>query len=127
MQLLIHDNLQLEDVQERFSDCFPRLKIEFYEESPSKRLLGVDNRIDPDTYIGEIRRQHYSGIFEIKSWYTVGEVEQGFMAMFGLNVQVFHNENDTWVLTKNSRTLREQVDRIQKINALNQKRREPSV
>ena len=127
MQLLIHDNLQLEDVQERFSDCFPGLKIEFYEESPCKRLPGVDNRIDPDTYIGEIRRQHYSGIFEIKSWYTVDEVEQGFMAVFGLNVHVFHKENDTWVLTKNSRTLREQVNRIQKINAPNQKRREPSV
>lgn len=114
MQLLIHDNLQLEEVQERFSDCFPGLKIEFYEESGSKRLPAVEIVADPYTYIGDIRRQHQSGIFEIKSWQTVDTVEKEFLASYGLVVQIFHRENKGWVLTNNSRTLKEQVASVQR-------------
>ena len=117
MQLLIHDNLQLADVQDRFSDCFPGLKIEFFEDSRSKRLPASDDIISSDTYIGEIRKQHYSGIFEIKSWNTVDKIEKGFQDMFGLNVQIFHRDNSTWVLTNNNRTLRDQVIILQKIKA----------
>ena len=97
MLIEIDDSKTISDLQDRFSLCFPYLKIEFYntphhwqEPSAGKHLL------DPATRIGDIRRKHAPGILEIKSWYRTGQVEQLFKKLFGLNAQVFRLENNHW-------------------------------
>jgi hypothetical protein len=113
MILQIHDNLQVSDVQERFSKCFPYLKIEFYtrahhigDETPEKFMVDRNKRI------GEIRRNKNAGCLEIKSWFTVSRIEKDFKELFGLNVQVFRSENDEWVQTSktDNRSLLQQTE-----------------
>jgi hypothetical protein len=103
MILHIDDNKTIADLQDKFEQCFPGLKIEFYskahnwkEATPSKYML--DNEIR----IGDIIKANSSNIFEIKSWFQTGKVEQDFRELFGLNVQVFRVKNDKWIQTTKS-------------------------
>ena len=66
------------------------------EESPEKYLLS------PEKSLGEIRRNQHAGCLELKSWYTVARVEKDFRELFGLNVQVFRNENGGWIQTSDT-------------------------
>lgn len=99
MVLNIHDNLLVEDLQECFSNSFPNLKIEFYKKSHYWKKESSGDCIDPKTRIGEIRKKHDPGTLEIKASHTAGEVERNFKNLFGLNVQVFRNENGDWIQT----------------------------
>ena len=111
MLVHIHDNLMLSDLQERFSKCFPSLKIEFYDNPNSLKGSSKQHTwISPSKNVGQVRRNHSEGALEIKSWYTVGRVEKEFSDKFGLNVQVFREENGGWVQTGKTDkfTLREQ-------------------
>src|SRR5215213_5280182 len=105
MILTIYDNLLVEDLQERFSECFPNLKIEFYKTSHHwKRESSDKDCIEPKTTIGAIRRKHNPGTLEIKSSHTAAEVERNFKNLFDLNVQVFRNENGDWIQTTTTDT-----------------------
>lgn len=113
MILHIDDYKSVEDLQEKFSECFPSLKIEFYDETHHyKESSSPDHQITPDRKIGTIRRKHEPGNLVIKSYYTVGRVEKDFKEKFGLNVQIFRSEINTWIQTSASDmfTLKEQAD-----------------
>lgn len=113
MLLKIHDHERIEEIQDRFNECFPYLKIEFYTQ-PHKwhEASGQEYLIPPGTYIEDVRRSHESGIFSIKSWDKTGYVEQEFKRLFGLNVQIFRLHKDKWIQTSDSDelTLKEQSD-----------------
>lgn len=112
MFLHIHDQLTLNEVQERFAECFPSLKLEFYSEShkrfePTDKAYQLNNRLR----MGDVRRNHQNGSLEIKSWYTVARVERELREGYGLNAQVFRcNRSGDWVQTSlsDSLTLAEQ-------------------
>ena len=93
MLIEIDDSKTIDEIQERFSVCFPFLKVEFYnqphrwEERSHARHL-----IEPKSLIRDIRKEHTPGILEIKSWYKTGAVEQLFKKLFGLNAQIFRLE-----------------------------------
>lgn len=113
MILNIHDDLSVEDLQDRFSLCFPHLKMEFYKKPHHWGASSPDNsRIDPKSRIGDIRKKHYWGQLEIKTWDAVGKVETELRERFGLYVQIFRNENGDWIQTTStdSSSLKEQTD-----------------
>ena len=103
MLLKIFDREKIDEVQDKFNECFPYLKIEFYsqphkwEESSEEGHL-----IRPGTYIEDIRRKHTSGVLDIKSWDKTGSVEQNLKDIFGLNVQIFRLQKNRWVQTTGS-------------------------
>jgi len=100
MIIHIYDTLTVSDVQERFSKCFPLLKIEFYSKHFSLHEMPGDHyKIDPAIKLGQVRRHHNQGELELKSWYTVNRTEKDFRERFGLNVKVFRSENGGWVHT----------------------------
>jgi hypothetical protein len=100
MILSIHDSLTIEDLQERFSLCFPHLKIEFYKKPHRwKAYSSEKNKIDPKSKIEDIRKKHNQGELEIKSFDLAGKVEQEFRDRFGLYVQIYRNENGDWLQT----------------------------
>lgn len=114
MLLHIDDNALITDLQDDFSDSFPLLKIEFYDEPHHYKERASDkHRILGDWKIGSIRKIHNPGELEIMSWYSAGRVERDFKEKFGLNVQVFRQENGSWIQNRNSDTLSlaEQMDR----------------
>lgn len=102
----INKNKTIGEVQEKFNDCFPYLKIEFYKKGHN------NSTISPQCRISELSDKCMTGVLEIKSWFTVKEVEQQFRKFFDLNVQVFRNENNTWIPTTktDTYTLREQSE-----------------
>ena len=100
MIIHIHDNLLISDLQERFSKCFPSLKIEFYTKPHSPKCRSNEEfLINPENRVGNIRVNQNEGNLEIKSWYTVSRVEKDFRDKFGLNVQIFRKENGEWIQT----------------------------
>ena len=103
MIIHIHDNVLVSDLQERFSKCFPSLKIEFYTKPHSSAKPSNEKyRIDPQNRVGNVRHNSNEGNLEIKSWYTVQKVEEDFREKFGMNVQIFRKENGEWIQTCNT-------------------------
>lgn len=102
MFLQIADNMTIEDVEDRFTECFPFLKIAFFSKA-HRRFEPSDKRYmyNEKKKIGDIRKNHYNGFLEIKSWHTTCMVEKEINTMFGLNAQVFHwdGTNHCWVQT----------------------------
>lgn len=102
MILQIHDNLLVSDIKERFSNSFPCFKIEFYERPHHNKKENVEqHRINSEKTIGEIRNNMNEGCLEIKSWYTVKQIEKEFSQLFGLNIQIFKKENGRWIRNLN--------------------------
>ena len=106
MLLEIDDTKTVADLQERFSLCFPYLKIELYKEPHHwQESSSPDSQLDPMSRIGDIRKNHDAGILEIKSWHKTGEVESLFRKLFGLNVQIFRLEKNAWKQSTNTDNL----------------------
>ena len=103
MMLHIDDHLTVSEVQDRFEECFPGLKIEFYS-TPHHPGMTTDDKylILPECRIGDIRKIHNRGELVIMSWYPVERVEREFRKKFGLNVQIFRAVKDAWVQTGES-------------------------
>ena len=111
MILHIHDNKTISDLQDKFNECFPSLKIEFYDQAHHYKEKSSDSHlISADRTIGSISKKHEQGEFVIKSWDTVASVEREFREKYGLNVQVFRKQNDKWIQTSatDPLTLRQQ-------------------
>jgi hypothetical protein len=111
MKIHIHDDITIAEVQRRFSERFPFLKLEFFSKhhkigKPShlKFLLPVDRRL------GDIRKTHTEGELDILPDMRVSDLEQLFATHFGLGVQVFRQSGSSWLETilTDSWTLREQ-------------------
>ena len=99
----VYDNKTIREIQREFMEYYPYLKLEFhehphemYEPSPEKEQYPVNRRI------GELRRQHDSGILEIHGWHKTGDVEMEFQKKYGLNAQVYRLEGDAWIQTTGS-------------------------
>ena len=106
MLLEIDDSKTIGDLQDKFYQCFPKLKIEFFlkkhhweELSPEKEIL------PPQTLIGSIRNRHDPNLLEIKSWDKTGAVEKSFYEKLNLNVQVFFKSGRNWIQTGKSDNL----------------------
>jgi hypothetical protein len=100
MYIEINDNTTLREIQEVFSAFYPYLKIEFYSERHNKYEASDKNhQIDPNILIGDIKATHISGLLEILPLYKVSEVEKEFQQRFGLSVQIFRKEKNTWEQT----------------------------
>ena len=98
MLLPIHNRLQISDIQERFSDAFPGLKIEFCNR---RRLKGNHMEkyiISPEKRIGEIRKNRNEGVLEINSVYLATRLEKNFHEQFGLHIQLYWNNKGNWEL-----------------------------
>jgi hypothetical protein len=113
MLLEIDDHKTVQDLQEKFSECFPFLKIEFYDEG-HKWHQGSDpaHKLNPKTPIAQIRMHHTHGILEIRSTFKTGRVEQDFKNQFGLHVQVFRCQKGAWIQSTGTDelTLQAQMD-----------------
>lgn len=106
MLLHIHDESTLADIQEKFNECFPFLKIEFYGR-PHHRKAGRTEKeiLSSLKKVGEVSRTHREMPLEIMSTHTVAHVENDFKKLYGLEIQLFRKSNSDWVPTANTETL----------------------
>jgi hypothetical protein len=98
MILTINDNTLITDIKDHFARCYPGLKIEFYKRHHRQPLRDSD-QITGTISVGSIRNRGISGQYKIFSHYTVSKIEEDFRNVYGLNVQVFRNENNSWIQT----------------------------
>ena len=120
MIIEINDDRTLEEINEKFHDFFPFLKIEFfpgphhwYESSPGEKKL------KPGLRIGEIRKKHEQGTLTIYSRMRTGDVEQAFHRKYDLNIQIFRLHGGEWVQSAGTDklTLKEQNELGQRTSA----------
>lgn len=104
MILEIDDSKTIGDLQDRFSLCFPMLRLEFCKRKHGWEELCSDRDIihDDNVSISSIRKLHDPGTLELKSWDKVGQVEKEFYARFGLNVQICYASGGRWIQTGKS-------------------------
>lgn len=106
MILNINDNQFIIDLQEKFEECFPLLKIEFYDKPcPCGKLPPPHQLLPANLRLSDCRRQHDPGLLDIKSYYKTGRIEMDFKEIFGLYVQIFRRENNKWVGTCRTKNL----------------------
>ena len=100
MIIEIDDTKTIEAVAKEFTDCYPFLKIEFFDAPHGwQQASSFNYLLPPDKKIGEIRKKHTPGVLEIHAWHKTGTVEQEFKKIFGLNIQVFRHQGAEWVQT----------------------------
>jgi hypothetical protein len=100
MLLYISNSKTVEDLQDRFNKCFPYLKLEFYKEADNNmKECNKANLIKPNTFIGDIRNNSYSGTLDIKSWDKTSKLKKDLKDIFGLNVQIFRMHQNGWIAT----------------------------
>ena len=101
MYLHINDSMTVEDVQERFNECFPFLKIAFYAKAHKEFQTCKKQDLYPGVnFIGDIRKKHYNNALEIKSWYKTSRVEKDLKEKYGLNAQIFRwDKTNGWIQT----------------------------
>jgi hypothetical protein len=100
MHIDINDNTRLKDIQKTFSDYYPFLSINFYNEPHVKyQSSPATHLIDPQKKIIEVRKTHISTLLEIQPHYRVADVEREFLERLGLSVQVMKKENEEWQQT----------------------------
>lgn len=103
MTLEVTDKKTIEDIRKAFSDHYPFLKIEFYDQQHEYEEASYKkDMLPPDKMVGDIRKKHKGNLLEIYSWQRAGDVEQNFKKIYGLNIQIFYRRGDRWVQTAGS-------------------------
>lgn len=98
--MTISDEKTLRDIQKEFNIYFPYLKIEFYSGHHARgEGSPVQDRLDPELPLSEIRTIHTTGDLKIDPEKKVSEFEQMFSKKYGLNVQVFRKSGNLWMQT----------------------------
>jgi hypothetical protein len=97
MYIEINDNTTLRYIQETFSAYYPYLQIGFYSK-PHRKYESSDKEdlLHPGKMIEEVKTTHVYALLEIQPSNKVADVEKEFLLRFGLSVQVFWKDKNTW-------------------------------
>lgn len=95
----ISDNKTLKEIQQEFTNKFPGLKIEFYEEAHQPGETSSPNTLNVDKTIGQVRTISTTGELSIDGHQKVSTLEENFKTNYGLNVQVFRRSATLWLQT----------------------------
>lgn len=110
---IVNSSTQLSDLQLWFSENFPFLKIEFYQNQHGTGQGNSSNELIKDHHqLVSIKNNEENELIIFED-YSTNLVEHIFRTKLNLNVQVFRKNNDQWIQTTNTDnwTLKEQMDR----------------
>jgi hypothetical protein len=122
MQIVLDDKMTITVIQETFNMAFNFLKMEFFE-GAIKHIGNIDLRKHVSgTYkqLGPFRKPDQQGNYvTIKPEMTVSELEQQFITIYGLNVEIFRKSGNIWLKTTvtDGWTLKEQNRQGESITA----------
>ncbi len=100
MKITINDTRKIFAIQEEFNTIFPYLKLEFFSK-PHKPGVGSPKEQvkNNNATLGECRTVHNKGDIIIVPEMTVSDLEQNFVNVYGLGVQVFRKSGKSWLET----------------------------
>jgi len=100
MIIEIDDTKTIGEIRKAFSERYPFLSLEFYDEPHEVQEVSSTRHVYPhDKKIREIRKRHNPGMLEIHSHHKTGVVELEFRERYGLNVQVLRHHGHEWLQT----------------------------
>lgn len=100
MEIYISEEDILSNIQDKFREIYPHLKLEFFlYPHPKSGPSDPGARVSPDTPVEVIRMVHNSGWIDISNNRTVAEVERDFYRGMGLYVQVYRRTRIGWLET----------------------------
>lgn len=97
MEIYISEEDILRNIQNRFHEVYPFLKLEFYDcPHQSGKSTARSQRISPDTPIEEIRLHHSFGWVDVSEHRAVKDVEKDFYRDMGLAVHILRRSRTGW-------------------------------
>jgi len=111
MKITINDRRKIFAIQKDFTKVFPYLKLEFFAKphkvggGSSKKFMASNSKT-----LVECRTIHNTGIITVTPQMKVADLEQNFIDVYGLSVQIFRKSGKVWLETTvtDSWTLEEQ-------------------
>ncbi|WP_343670676.1 hypothetical protein [Chitinophaga sp.] len=100
MEIYISEEDLLQNIQDKFQEAYPHLRLEFFKH-PHEAGEGCprNERWPLNTPIEDIRMVHSFGWIDISEDRTVAELEKDFYRQIGLSVQVLRKSGLNWLLT----------------------------
>lgn len=111
MKLQIDAETKIRDVQKKFTEVYPFLKVEFYKEPHAeKKVSALKDRISPDKIISEQVKSFKAESIDINRHRTVAALEKEFYEKLGVAMQVSRKSGNIWIETSKTddKTLRTQ-------------------
>lgn len=99
MIITITDQQTIRELQEKFSQTFPFLRLDFFLPGSGSLPKAALRISDSSINLGSIRRNHTEGEIAISGKDTVHHIEEIFRKRFGLEAQIFRRSGTTWLLT----------------------------
>ena len=100
MDIYISEEAIVGDIQKRFREFYPYLKLAFYRNPHQQGVCSPkEELVPPEMPIDKIRMIHNSGWINISACRMAAAVEHDFSREFGLNVQVLHKSGGLWLET----------------------------
>ena len=95
MEIHVHPEMTLKEIQTEFNNRFPYLMLKFYSETHKVgEGSDVEDLIPPNTLLKTISPCDFS--WHINGLMTAGELETAFQEKSGIGVQVFHKSGILW-------------------------------
>jgi len=95
MLLHINSNKSVGDLQDKFNECFPAYKLEFFR---NKNDFKKDIPLQEGINLQAFAKPGINGILDFKSWFTAQQLLNAFKSDFDLLVKLYHSENGKWQL-----------------------------
>lgn len=103
MILEIDDKITVREIQQKFQQLYPFLKIEFADKPHSFSDATLKGHwYEPEFRLFSIARKPRNTYINIQSWHRTGDIEDRFQGELGLYVQIFRKERDRWIQTAGS-------------------------
>lgn len=104
MEIIIHDDVKLFEIQQAFQEAFPFLKLEFFRPAVPGEQMYAGARLvkEHQKTLHDIRGRHNTGVINIHGHQTAGALEKRFADDFGILAQVFRKSGNNWLFTTQS-------------------------
>ncbi len=91
------------NIQLRFQERFPLLKIEFFKSHHDKlQLSPLTDEVMLDLTVGELNADLVEGELLLYGSEATGDFEARLESMFGLHIQVYRKSGINWLQTSNT-------------------------
>ncbi len=97
--MLIHDQLKVKDIQDKFHDIYPGLMLKIFRVKHAHHKGSSGDAVGENVILKDIYPQIKAGKIDLDQEKTVLEVEQEFEQRFGLSVQIYRRSADLWLQT----------------------------
>src|SRR5690606_24691383 len=91
---------KIEDVQKKFKDVYPYLKIDFYKKKHDEEELSpIEDMISSDKLFSQVGKSIITREIDISKHRTVADLEKAVYDKFGISMQVSRKSGSVWIQT----------------------------